>query len=41
MFTLEINPFAQLSNGQVMCLDAKFNFDPNALYRHPEFSALK
>jgi succinyl-CoA synthetase beta subunit len=38
---IEINPFAQLANGQVMCLDAKFNFDTNALYRHPEFAALK
>ena len=38
---VEINPFAQLADGKVMCLDAKFNFDANALFRHPEFTVLK
>jgi succinyl-CoA synthetase beta subunit len=38
---VEINPFAMLGGGQVMCLDAKFNLDTNALFRHPEFTLLK
>jgi len=38
---VEINPFAMLSDGKVMCLDAKFNFDANALFRHVEFEVLK
>ena len=32
----EINPLILEGNGNVKALDAKFNFDSNALYRHPE-----
>ncbi|MDZ7764003.1 MAG: ADP-forming succinate--CoA ligase subunit beta [Melioribacteraceae bacterium] len=32
----EINPLVVTKEGQVMALDAKMNFDDNALFRHPE-----
>jgi succinyl-CoA synthetase beta subunit len=32
----EINPLLILKNGEVLALDAKINFDDNALYRHPD-----
>ena len=32
----EINPLILEGNGHIKALDAKFNFDPNALFRHPE-----
>ncbi|MFA7289842.1 MAG: ADP-forming succinate--CoA ligase subunit beta [Melioribacteraceae bacterium] len=32
----EINPLVVTKEGQVMALDAKMNFDDNALYRHPD-----
>ncbi|MFA6061201.1 MAG: ADP-forming succinate--CoA ligase subunit beta [Gallionella sp.] len=32
----EINPLVLTADGRVIALDAKFNFDSNALYRHPE-----
>ncbi len=32
----EINPLVVTAEGDVMALDAKMNFDDNALYRHPE-----
>jgi succinyl-CoA synthetase beta subunit len=32
----EINPLILEGNGGIKALDAKFNFDPNALFRHPE-----
>ena len=32
---VEINPMVVTTDGQLMCLDAKFGFDDNALYRHP------
>ena len=38
---VEINPLNRDSKGQVMALDAKFNFDPNALFRHPEIVAYR
>lgn len=38
---LEINPLALASEQQVMALDAKMNFDENALFRHPEIVALR
>jgi succinyl-CoA synthetase beta subunit len=38
---VEINPLNRDSKGQVMALDAKFNFDPNSLFRHPELVALR
>jgi len=38
---IEINPFAETADGEIICLDAKFNFDDNALYRHPQLSAMR
>ena len=38
---VEINPLIRDSKGNVMALDAKFNFDTNALFRHPEIVALR
>ena len=35
----EINPLILEGNGGIKALDAKFNFDANALYRHPEIVA--
>lgn len=32
----EINPLVLTTDGQVLALDAKMNFDDNALFRHPE-----
>jgi succinyl-CoA synthetase beta subunit len=37
----EINPLVVTRDGRVMALDAKLNFDDNALYRHPEIVALR
>jgi len=37
----EINPLILEGNGNVKALDAKFNFDANALYRHPEIVAYR
>lgn len=37
----EINPLIVTGSGKVIALDAKFNFDPNALFRHPEIIALR
>jgi succinyl-CoA synthetase beta subunit len=37
----EINPLVVTGNGKVIALDAKFNFDSNALYRHPEIVAYR
>lgn len=37
---VEINPLVTTPSGEVLALDAKFNFDDNALYRHPEIEAL-
>ena len=38
---VEINPLVLEGNGNIKALDAKFNFDPNALFRHPEIVALR
>ena len=38
---LEINPLTLTAEKQVMALDAKMNFDDNALFRHPEIVALR
>jgi succinyl-CoA synthetase beta subunit len=38
---VEINPMILEGNGNVKCIDAKFNFDPNALFRHPEIVAYR
>jgi succinyl-CoA synthetase beta subunit len=37
----EINPLVLTADNRVLALDAKFNFDSNALYRHPELVALR
>ncbi len=37
----EINPLVLTGDGRVVALDAKFNFDANALYRHPDIVALR
>ncbi len=37
----EINPLVLTTDGRILALDAKFNFDSNALYRHPEIVALR
>ena len=38
---VEINPLNRDSKGNIIALDAKFNFDSNALFRHPEIVALR
>ncbi|MGZ5020893.1 MAG: ADP-forming succinate--CoA ligase subunit beta [Chthoniobacterales bacterium] len=38
---VEVNPLVVTKEGEVLALDAKFNFDDNALYRHPEVAALR
>jgi succinyl-CoA synthetase beta subunit len=38
---LEINPLLLLKDGGLLVLDAKINFDDNALYRHPELKELR
>ncbi|MEO6407488.1 MAG: ADP-forming succinate--CoA ligase subunit beta [Burkholderiaceae bacterium] len=37
----EINPLILEGKGGIKALDAKFNFDPNALFRHPEIVAYR
>jgi succinyl-CoA synthetase beta subunit len=37
----EINPLVTTADGRVLALDAKLNFDDNALPRHPELTALR
>ena len=41
MSLLEINPLVVTDKGDVVCLDAKINFDDNALYRHKDIEALE
>mgnify|MGYP001428295622 FL=1 len=38
---VEINPLIVTENNKLLCLDAKVNFDDNALYRHPEIEKLR
>jgi succinyl-CoA synthetase beta subunit len=38
---VEINPLVVTSKGDLLALDAKFNFDDNALYRQPEIVAMR
>ena len=40
MNLLEINPLVVTKSGQLICLDAKINFDDNALFRHPDLEEL-
>ncbi|GAB4249981.1 MAG: ADP-forming succinate--CoA ligase subunit beta [Acidobacteriota bacterium] len=37
----EINPLVETGAGELLALDAKMNFDDNALYRHPEIVELR
>jgi len=37
----EINPLIITGDGRLIALDAKLNFDPNALFRHPDIVALR
>jgi len=41
MSLLEINPLVVTKDGKIICLDAKINFDDNALYRHKDIQALR
>jgi succinyl-CoA synthetase beta subunit len=38
---VEVNPLVVTAKGEVLALDAKFNFDDNALFRHPEVAAMR
>jgi len=38
---LEVNPMVETVDGDFIALDAKVNFDDNALFRHPEYAALR
>ncbi len=38
---MEINPFITASDGRLFALDAKMNFDDNALFRHPDLKELR
>jgi succinyl-CoA synthetase beta subunit len=37
----EINPFVVIKDGRLLALDAKMNFDDNALFRHPDIRELR
>jgi len=37
----EINPLVLTRDGQILALDAKINFDDNALFRHSDYAALR
>ena len=38
---IEVNPLILTKDNKVICLDAKINFDDNALFRHPEILELR
>jgi succinyl-CoA synthetase beta subunit len=38
---VEVNPLVVTKGGDILALDAKFNFDDNALFRHPEIHAYR
>ena len=38
---VEVNPLILTKEEKIICLDAKVNFDSNALFRHPEISKLR
>src|SRR3989475_2719572 len=38
---MEINPFVTCTDGRLFALDAKINFDDNALFRHPDIRELR
>ncbi len=41
MSMLEINPLVVTKDNKIICLDAKVDFDGNALYRHADVAALR
>jgi len=41
MSLLEINPLVVTEDGDLLCLDAKVNFDDNAVFRHPDLAELR
>lgn len=41
VLVLEINPFVETSTGEVMCIDAKVNFDDNAMFRQKDVFAMR
>lgn len=38
---VEINPMIETDKGEILAIDAKVNFDDNALFRHPDIVALR
>ena len=38
---VEINPLILTKDNNIVCLDAKMNFDDNALFKHPEIMELR
>jgi succinyl-CoA synthetase beta subunit len=38
---VEVNPLVQTDDGKLVALDGKINFDPNALFRHPDLLELR
>ena len=38
---IEVNPLVVTGSGDVIALDAKMNFDDNALFRHPDIEELR
>src|SRR5438477_11845524 len=38
---VEVNPLVVTTKGEDLALDAKFNFDDNALYRHPQTASMR
>ena len=38
---IEINPFVLTKENNILCLDAKINFDDNAIFRHPDIYELR
>ena len=38
---VEINPFLKTSDGRLIALDAKVNFDGNAMFRHKDYAELR
>ena len=38
---IEVNPLVQTKEGEFICLDAKIDFDDNALFRHPDIQELE
>jgi succinyl-CoA synthetase beta subunit len=37
----EINPVLKTSDNKILAVDAKVNLDDNALYRHPDYAAMR